>query len=90
MPARIQYDQDSVCVMRLDGTVKRSEFGEVQDAMSLQIDAGEQPRIPAILDSWQKRSVALGITRPFDQMPLRSGTFRGDRVWARAGRTKVR
>jgi len=52
MPAEIQYDQNGICVMRFSGTLKRSEFGEGQDAMALQIDKGEQPRILAILESF--------------------------------------
>jgi len=52
MPAKIQYDQNSICLMRLSGTLKRSEFEEGQDAVALQIDVGEQPRILAILEDF--------------------------------------
>ena len=56
MPAKIQYDQN-ICVIQISGTLKRSEFGEGQDAIALQIDSGEQPRILAILqnfDGWER------------------------------------
>jgi hypothetical protein len=52
MPAKIHYDQNNVCLIRFSGTLKRSEFGEGQDALALQIDAGEQPRILAILEDF--------------------------------------
>ena len=57
MPAKIQYDLNSVCVIRFSGVLKRSEFGEGQDAVALQVDAGERPRILAILENfegWEK------------------------------------
>ena len=56
MPAKIQYDQN-ICVIQIGGTLKRSEFGEGQNAIALQIDSGEQPRILAILqnfDGWER------------------------------------
>lgn len=56
MPAKINYDQN-ICVIRISGTLKRSEFSEGQDAVALQIDSGEQPRILAILENfegWQR------------------------------------
>jgi SpoIIAA-like len=58
MPAKIQYDND-ICVLRISGTLKRSEFGEGQDALSLQIDSGEQPRVLAILENftgWERNA----------------------------------
>jgi hypothetical protein len=59
MPVKIQYDQNNILILRISGTLKRSEFGEGQDALALQIDSGEHPRVLAILEDftgWERNA----------------------------------
>jgi SpoIIAA-like len=56
MPAKIEYELNNVCVLRVSGTLKRSEFAAAQSATARQIDAGAKPRFLAILenfDGWE-------------------------------------
>ena len=53
MPATIQRETDNTYVLRLSGTVLRSEFGNVQEKTVTDIDAGVKPRILAILENFE-------------------------------------
>jgi hypothetical protein len=53
MPATIQREENNTYVLRLSGTVHRSEFEKVQFRTGADIDAGAKPRILAILEHFQ-------------------------------------
>ena len=52
MPATIQRDPNNIHVLRISGTLERSEFGEAQNSLAGDIDAGAKPRILAILENF--------------------------------------
>jgi len=53
MPAKIEYEPNNICVLRISGTLKRSEFGAEQSAMAGKIDAGAKPRLLAIVENFE-------------------------------------
>ena len=53
MPAEIDYESDDVCVLRVSGIWKRSDFAEAQKEVAQKIDAGAQPRVLAILENFE-------------------------------------
>jgi hypothetical protein len=53
MPADIQRETENTYVLRISGTLLRSEFGDVQDKTAGEIDAGVKPRILAILENFE-------------------------------------
>lgn len=53
MAANLEWEPDDVCVLRISGKLKRSEFGEAQEAIARTIDAGTKPRLLAILDEFE-------------------------------------
>lgn len=53
MPVLIQNEPDNVQVLRVSGTLKRSEFGNVQSTAARVIDAGGKPRVLAILENFE-------------------------------------
>ena len=52
MPATIQRENNNTYVLRLSGTLLRSEFGKAQDATTEAIDTGVEPRILAIMENF--------------------------------------
>jgi SpoIIAA-like len=52
MPATIQFEPGNICVLRISGTLKRSEFGVGQTEIANKIDSGTQPRVLAILENF--------------------------------------
>ena len=57
MPVTMNYEPNDVCVMRMSGTLKRSEFAAQQDALADRIDAGSKPRLLVIVenfDGWER------------------------------------
>src|SRR5437588_11139205 len=53
MLAKIEYEPNNICVLRISGTLKRSEFGAEQSAMAGKIDAGAKPRLLAIVENFE-------------------------------------
>src|SRR5438876_12110266 len=53
MPVQIQYQPDDICVLRISGILKRSEFAAEQSALARQIDSGSKPRLLAILENFE-------------------------------------
>lgn len=53
MPVIIQSEPGNVQVLRISGTLKRSEFGNVQSTVACAIDAGAKPCVLAILEDFQ-------------------------------------
>ena len=58
MPLSLQYDPaTSLCELRVEGTLKRSEFASCEQELAKHISAGAQPRVLVILDQfgdWEK------------------------------------
>ena len=57
MPVTIEYRPNSLCVLRVSGTLRRTEFGQGQEGMAHMIDEGRHPRVLAILenfDGWER------------------------------------
>jgi hypothetical protein len=53
MPTQIQYEPNDICVLRISGILKRSEFGAEQSALARKIDIGSKPRLLVILESFE-------------------------------------
>ena len=53
MSVQIEYQPNDICVLRISGTLKRSEFAVEQSAISQKIDAGSKPRLLAILEDFE-------------------------------------
>ena len=53
MPAQIDYEADDLCVLRVSGTWKRSDFAVAQKEIAGRIDAGATPRVLAILEDFE-------------------------------------
>src|SRR5438094_8098429 len=53
MPVLIQYPPDDICVLRISGILKRSEFAAEQSALARQIDSGSKPRLLVILENFE-------------------------------------
>src|SRR5262245_45058292 len=53
MPATIQRDTSNLYILRIGGTLLRSEFGRLQDKTAGDIDAGVKPRILALLENFE-------------------------------------
>jgi hypothetical protein len=53
MPTQIQYESNDICVLRISGILKRSEFGAEQSALARKIDIGSKPRLLVILESFE-------------------------------------
>jgi SpoIIAA-like len=53
MPAQIQQQSNDTYVLRISGTLKRSEFGAEQTALARQIDTGSKPRLLVILENFE-------------------------------------
>ncbi len=53
MPANLESEPYGICVLRITGKLKRSEFGEAQEAIARAIDAGAKPRLLVILDEFE-------------------------------------
>jgi len=53
MPVQVHYQPDDICVLRISGILKRSEFGAEQSALARKIDTGSKPRLLVILESFE-------------------------------------
>jgi hypothetical protein len=53
MPVQVKYEPNGICVLRISGTLKRSEFGAEQDALARKIDMGSKPRLLVILENFE-------------------------------------
>ena len=53
MPSTIEYQPNDICVLRINGILKRSEFGSSQSQVAGKIDAGSKPRLLAILENFE-------------------------------------
>jgi hypothetical protein len=73
MPVQIQYQPHDIYVLRISGTLKRSEFAAEQSALARQIDSGSKPRLLVILEKFEgwERGAAWG--NDLDFLFLHSG-----------------
>jgi hypothetical protein len=53
VPLQIQYQPDDICVLRISGILKRSEFAAEQSALARQIDSGSKLRLLVILENFE-------------------------------------
>jgi hypothetical protein len=53
MAAKIDYQPNDICVLRISGISKRSEFAAKQSALACKIDVGAKPRLLAILEEFE-------------------------------------
>src|SRR4029453_6930967 len=57
MPVQTEYEPNDICVLRISGILKRSEFGAEEKALARHIDTGSKPRLLVILEnfeSWER------------------------------------
>jgi len=53
MPVQIKYEPNDICVLRISGTLKRSEFGAEESALARHIDTGSNPGLLVILENFE-------------------------------------
>jgi hypothetical protein len=53
MPATIAYQPNDICILRISGMLKQSEFAALQGDIASHIDVGKRPRLLAILEDFQ-------------------------------------
>jgi SpoIIAA-like len=53
MPAEIDYESDDICVLRVSGVWKRSDFAAAQKDVAERIDAGANPKLLVTLENFQ-------------------------------------
>jgi hypothetical protein len=54
MPVQMQYQTNNMCVLRISGILKRSEFGAEQTVLARHIDTGSKPRLLVILENFER------------------------------------
>ena len=53
MPIEIEYEPNEICVLRIRGVLKQSEFAAKQKALADKIDVGAKPRLLAIVENFE-------------------------------------
>ena len=53
MPVQVDYQANDVCLLRISGVLKQSEFGATQKDLARKIDFGSKPRVLAIVESFE-------------------------------------
>jgi hypothetical protein len=53
MPIEIEYEPNDICVLRIRGVLKQSEFEAKQGALADKIDVGAKPRLLAIAENFE-------------------------------------
>ena len=57
MPLQVEYGANDLCVLRISGVLKQSEFAAAQKDLARRIDTGVRPRVLAIVEDfegWQR------------------------------------
>jgi hypothetical protein len=54
MPASTDYEPNNICVVRISGILKQSEFSASLGAVGRKVDTGSKPRLLAILEDFQE------------------------------------
>ena len=52
MPLQLDFQND-VCILRITGVLKQSEFAAAQKDLARKIDVGSKPRVLAIVESFE-------------------------------------
>jgi hypothetical protein len=73
MPVQNQYQPDDICVLRISGILKRSEFGAEQNALARKIDMGSKPRLLVILENFEGWEGGGNWGKDLDFLFLHSG-----------------
>jgi len=53
MPLKIDYEDNDICVARVSGLLRQSEFSAQQNIMADKMDGGARPRLLAILENFE-------------------------------------
>lgn len=53
MPVQMNYEPNDICVLRISGILKRSEFGAEKKALARHIDTGSKPCLLVILEKFE-------------------------------------
>ena len=78
MPIEIEYEPNEICVLRIRGVLKQSEFAAKQKALADKIDVGAKPRVSLlsktsrVLNAAQIGTIWISSSR----IPVRSPKLR--------------
>ena len=53
MPLQLEFQPNDVCVLRITGVLKQSEFAASQKEIARKIDVGSKPRVLAVVESFE-------------------------------------
>jgi hypothetical protein len=53
MPVQMKPEPNDICVLRITGILKRSEFGAEESVLARNIDTGSNPRLLVILENFE-------------------------------------
>jgi len=53
MPVQMQHEPNDICVLRISGILKRSEFGAEESALARHIETRSNPRLLVILENFE-------------------------------------
>ena len=53
MPVQVKYQPNDLCVLRISGILKRSEFGAEETELARHIDTGLKPCLLVILENFE-------------------------------------
>ena len=53
MPVQVEFEANDLCLLRISGTLKQSEFAATQKDLARKIDIGSKPRVLAIVESFE-------------------------------------
>lgn len=59
MAARVEFEENDICVLHIAGTLKQAEFATCQAQLAEKIDHGLKPRLLVIaenFDGWERRA----------------------------------
>ena len=73
MAVQIEYEANDICVLRISGVLKQSEFTAEQSALSNKIDAGSRPRLLVILENFEGWEHGADWGNDLDFLFLHSG-----------------
>jgi len=63
MPVQVKYQPNDLCVLRISGILKRSEFGAEETELARHIDTGSTPRLLVILENFEGWERGCGLER---------------------------
>ena len=53
MPATLDFEANDICVLRVTGKLKQSEFAAQQEVLAHRIDGGAKPRLLVIAENFE-------------------------------------